>query len=212
MNYYYENDLFLLEGGSKEHTVSDIDIYIGIDILKNTAGYIKKRNFGNRCLIVVDSNTHRAAGRDLVELLLQKGFTPEICLLRDREDEKIEADELAVGQVMMSLEPKPDFLVACGSGVINDITRFVSHLSGIPFISVGTAASMDGYTSVTAPMIFNKRKVHRHGNAPKLVILDTGILKKAPVEMTIAGFWGCIRQVHSESRLAFIQRHLWRGC
>ena len=150
MKYYYENNMLLLEGGAKEHTISDIDIDIGKDILKNTAYYIEKRELGKKCLIIADSNTTRAAGKDLTELLCRNGFDANVCLLRDRENEKIEADELSVGQVMMSLEPEPDFLIACGSGVINDVTRFVSYITGKPFVSVGTAASMDGYTSVTA--------------------------------------------------------------
>jgi len=188
MNYYYENDMFRLEGISKEHTISDIDIYIGKGILKNAASYIQKRNFGSKCLIVADNNTFVAAGEKLVEVLKKGGIETDVCLLRDRGDERIEADELSVGQVMMSLEPEPDFLIACGSGVINDITRFVSYVAKKPFVSVGTAASMDGYTSVTAPMIFDGKKVHRHGSAPKILVLDTEILKNAPKELTIAGF------------------------
>lgn len=188
MNYFYENDMFKLEGVSTAHTISDIDIYIGKGILKNTSLYIQKRNLGKKCLIIADNNTYRAAGKELAEILRQGNIDTSVCLLRDRGNERIEADELSVGQAMMSMEPMPDFIVACGSGVINDITRFVSFIAKKPFLSVGTAASMDGYTSVTAPMIFDRKKVHRHGSAPKILVLDTGILKNAPKELTFAGF------------------------
>ncbi|NLM10287.1 MAG: sn-glycerol-1-phosphate dehydrogenase [Clostridiaceae bacterium] len=188
MNYYYENDMFRLEGVSKEHTISDIDIYIGKGILKNTSYYVQKRNLGKKCLIVADNNTYHAAGMKLSEILNRGNIETDVCLLRDRENERIEADELAIGQVMMSLEPEPDFLIACGSGVINDITRFVSFITKKPFVSIGTAASMDGYTSVTSPMIFDRKKVHRHGSAPKILVLDTEVLKNAPTELTVAGF------------------------
>lgn len=188
MNYFYENDMFRLEGVSKQHTISDIDIYIGTGILEKTPDYIEKRNLGKRCLVVLDKNTYDAAGKELIRVMQKRNIIAEICMLYDRGEEKIEADELAVGQVLMCLEPEPDFLMACGSGVINDITRFVSLKSGKPFISIGTAASMDGYTSVIAPMIYDRKKTHRHGNAPKILILDTDILKKAPYDMTIAGF------------------------
>ena len=188
MNYFYEKDMFRLEGVSKEHTISDIDIYIGTGILKKTAEYIEKRNLGKKCSVIVDNNTYRAAGKELIDILRGKDIAVEVCMLPERVGEKIEADELAVGQAIMSFGSEPDFLVACGSGVINDITRFVSHMTGKPFISVGTAASMDGYTSVIAPMIYDRKKVHKHGSAPKILVLDTDILKKAPYTMTIAGF------------------------
>jgi glycerol-1-phosphate dehydrogenase [NAD(P)+] len=188
VNYYYRNNLFMLEGISAEHTVSDIDIYIGSGILGETAGYTEKRNLGKSCLLIADANTYHAAGKNLVEIFESRGICVKLCILPERMDEKIEADELSVGQVVMSFEPEPDFLIACGSGVINDLTRFVSRITAKPFVSVGTAASMDGYTSITSPMIFDKKKVHLQGNAPKVLVLDTDILKNAPYEMTIAGF------------------------
>ncbi len=188
MNYFYENDMFRLEGVSNQHTISDIDIYIGSGILGKAPQYIKKRSLGKRCLVISDNNTYRAAGEGLIDIFKKSGIEVEICMLPERDQEKIEADETAVGQVVMSLEPEPDFLAACGSGVINDIVRFVSHMTGKPYISVGTAASMDGYTSVIAPMIKDRKKIHRHGSAPKILILDTEVLRKAPYEMTVAGF------------------------
>ncbi len=188
MEQYYKNDLFQLKGISGEHSISDIDIYIGTGIIRKIPEYLGKRNFGKKCLIVADNNTWHAAGEQVAEILRKSKFSVELCILSERINERIEADEQSVGQVVMSLDSESDFLVACGSGVINDITRVVAHVTGKPFISVGTAASMDGYISVIAPMIFDKKKVHRHGSAPKILVLDTDILKKAPFEMTIAGF------------------------
>jgi Glycerol dehydrogenase and related enzymes len=169
------------------HTISDIDIYIGNGILDNTPGYILKRDFGRSCLMIADKNTYSAAGKVLYESLLANGFKVQICTL-DRCAGRIEADELSAGDVLVAFDPEPDFLIACGSGVINDITRFVAHSTNKPFVSVGTAASMDGYISVIAPMIYHGKKVHRHGSAPKVLVLDTEILRKSPYEMVMAGF------------------------
>ncbi len=176
-----------MEGIEGDHTISDIDIYIGNGIVDKAASYILKRNLGSSCLIVADKNTYAAAGKKLVENLENNGFKVRICIL-DRGDIRVEADEMSVGDVLMAYDPEPDFLIACGSGVINDVVRFVAHSTGKPFVSVGTAASMDGYISVIAPMIYHEKKVHRHGAAPKVLILDTHILKNAPYEMIIAGF------------------------
>lgn len=91
------------------------------------------RNLGKRCLIVADNNTYHAAGEQLSEILIKNKFSVDTLILPERTNEKIEADEQSVGQVIMSFEPEPDFLAACGSGVINDITRVVSHVTGKPF-------------------------------------------------------------------------------
>ena len=43
--------------------------------------------------------------------------------------------------------PQPDFILAVGSGVVNDICRVVSYRLGLPYGIAGTAPSMDGYAS-----------------------------------------------------------------
>ena len=187
MKFHYVNNLMKMEGIEGPHTIADTDIYIGGGILDSAPLYIMKRNFGNSCLIVADKNTYAAAGKNLYDNLRNNGFNVRTCLL-DRGDIRIEADELSVGDLLMAYDPEPDFLIACGSGVINDVTRFVAYSTQKAFVSVGTAASMDGYISVVAPMIYHKKKVHRHGSAPKVLILDTQILKNAPFEMVVSGF------------------------
>ncbi|NLG37881.1 MAG: sn-glycerol-1-phosphate dehydrogenase, partial [Clostridiales bacterium] len=185
MNYHYDDNLMRLEGVAGPHTISDIDIYIGSGILESAPAYLRKRDLGSRCLLIADDNTMKAAGGAL-EAALSGQFTVRRCVLDHAS--RIEADERSSGDVLMACEPEPDFLIACGSGVINDVTRFVAHSIGKPFVSVGTAASMDGYISVVAPMIYRNKKVHRHGAAPRVLILDTRILRAAPYEMIVAGF------------------------
>lgn len=187
MKFYYEDSLMKMEGIEGAHTISDIDVYIGSGILDNASSYIIKRNLGNSCLIIADKNTYTAAGKRLFDNLQDNGFNVQTCIL-DSGDVKIEADELSVGNVLMAYDPEPDFLIACGSGVINDVTRFVAKTTKKVFVSVGTAASMDGYISVITPMIYHEKKVHKHGSAPKVLILDTQILKNAPYEMIVSGF------------------------
>lgn len=187
MSFYYDNHMLKMDCSAGGHTISDIDIYIGNSILPNTPEYILKRNLGTKCLLVADKFTYSAAGEQLHAELCDAGFDTRLCLLDDN-GVKVESDELSVGNVLLAMDPEPDFLVACGSGVINDVVRFVAYSTKKQFISIGTAASMDGYTSVIAPMIYHKKKVHRHGTAPKILVLDTGILKKAPYDMIVAGF------------------------
>ena len=50
-------------------------------------------------------------------------------------------------------------LVAVGSGVITDIVRYAAHLSDVEFVSVPTAASMDGYASSVAALEIDGVKV-----------------------------------------------------
>ena len=46
-------------------------------------------------------------------------------------------------------------LLAVGSGTLNDVTKYVSARTGIPYVIAATAPSMDGYASTVAPTILD---------------------------------------------------------
>lgn len=168
-----------------KHNLPDIDIYIGSNILGNTAEYLKSRNLGKKAVLVVDNITYEIAGRRVEKLMVESGFKVTLCLLK-REGE-LEPDQTALGEVLLSMDKDTDFLIGVGSGSITDTTRYVATNTGRPFAIVGTAASMDGYTSVVAPLLFNGLKVNKPATYPKVIICDTDIIRKAPLKMFISG-------------------------
>ena len=50
------------------------------------------------------------------------------------------------------IEDEADILIAVGAGTIHDLTRYIAFAKGIPFISMPTAASVDGFVSTVAAM------------------------------------------------------------
>jgi glycerol-1-phosphate dehydrogenase [NAD(P)+] len=108
-----------------------------------------------------------------------------VCLL-EREDE-LKPDETALGEVLLSMDKDTEFFISVGSGSVTDITRYVAFNTGRPFVSIGTAPSMDGYTSVVAPLLFNGTKVNKPASYPPVIICDLEIMKSAPLAMFISG-------------------------
>lgn len=80
-----------------------------------------------------------------------------------------------------------DILIGLGSGVICDLTKWIATKNNLPFILMGTAASMNAYTSITATMVENKIKSSVLLDPASAVLLDPGILVSAPYGMTCAG-------------------------
>jgi glycerol-1-phosphate dehydrogenase [NAD(P)+] len=77
--------------------------------------------------------------------------------------------------------------VAVGSGVITDIVRYAAHLCGRDFVSVPTAASMDGYASSVAALAINGVKVTYPARAPIAIFADPAVAAGAPTELTRSG-------------------------
>ena len=80
-----------------------------------------------------------------------------------------------------------DLIISVGSGVINDIGKILSNVTGRKYIIVGTAPSMDGYASATSSMSMDGLKVSLNSRCADVIIGDTNILRQAPEHMLKAG-------------------------
>ena len=173
-------------GCACEHRMPDQDIYVGSGLLKNIPRYISSRGLGKHCVLVSDNITCEVAGRAVRDILALSGFQVTSCVIR-REYE-MEPDERACGEVLLSIQPDTEFLISVGSGSLTDITRVNAMRTGLPFVCVGTAPSMDGYTSVIAPLILRGVKIHRAGVCPEIIVCDLDVLATAPLPMVLSGF------------------------
>ena len=137
-------------------------------------------------MIVMDSNTEKAAGEKVRAVLRDAGVPSTEFVFPEREG-KMEPDEWAMGALTMAMDPACDVIVAVGSGVINDCCKVMAHACGLPSMVVCTAPSMDGYCSNSASMIQNRLKVSLYNACPEAIIADTDILATAPDIMLQAG-------------------------
>lgn len=138
--------------------------------------------------VVSDSITYKAAGQSICEKLSSAKIGYRSHVLRPNQNGQVIADEQTVMQLFVEISEETDLLIAVGSGTIHDVVRFVSYKMNKPFISMPTAASVDGFTSRGAPLILRGVKKTIQTASPIAVFADLDILTEAPPEMTAAGF------------------------
>jgi glycerol-1-phosphate dehydrogenase [NAD(P)+] len=86
------------------------------------------------------------------------------------------------------LQSQGGVAVAVGSGVINDLVKYAAFQIGKPYLSIATAASMDGYASAGSPLT-NKGFKHTIPCAPpRVIVADLGIISNAPKAMSGWGY------------------------
>lgn len=142
-------------------------------------------DFGvNKAFVLSDPNTYAAAGRQVCTILEQAGI-PYVSFVLP--ESKPEPDERSVGSVFLHWDGTCDLIIAVGSGVINDIGKIVSNVTGKPYVIVATAPSMDGYASATSSMERCGLKVSVPSRAPDVIIGDAEILCKAPLKLMRSG-------------------------
>ena len=134
-------------------------------------------------LIVADENTYKAAGASVLGALAGKQIQQVIFSGR----EILVPNEAAIETVCKNLG-NADMIVGIGSGVIQDLCKYVSFYNSVPYIIVATAPSMDGYASSGAAMITGGMKVTYPAGLPVAILADTEVLANAPMEMIQAGY------------------------
>lgn len=148
-----------------------------------------------RIFMVADKNTYAVAGKRVEQLLKDAGILSHICII----DEPELPTNANVGKVLIeagiddpvydinSFSTNPDYVLAVGSGSVNDICRMVSYRIGVEYGVVGTAPSMDGYVSVVAPLIVGNRKIVYTCTTARHIIIDLDICSQAPYALLLAG-------------------------
>ncbi|MBQ7700091.1 MAG: iron-containing alcohol dehydrogenase [Clostridia bacterium] len=138
--------------------------------------------------IVADENTFAAAGNTAVTLLEKAGIKCKVCLIKaDNGFDRPEPTEKALGNIVMSYDASCGAVIGVGGGVVNDLCKLLSNTARIPYIYVPTCASMDGYTSDSASVIYNGVKTSVKCKCPDYLICDTDIISKAPKKLLLAG-------------------------
>ena len=144
-------------------------------------------------LLVADGNTYPLCGERVKTLLGDK--LADVCLFATTAP--LVPDEAAIATLRSHLTAQTDLILGIGSGVINDLCKYVSFYHGIKSGIIATAPSMDGYASSGAAMILGGMKVTDTTHAPAIIIGDTELLKSAPMHMIRSGYGDIIGKYSS---------------
>ncbi|HET9557353.1 MAG TPA: sn-glycerol-1-phosphate dehydrogenase, partial [Actinomycetota bacterium] len=110
-------------------------------------------------------------------------------------DTFVAADYENVERLSPALAGHDAIPVAVGSGSLNDIVKRAAHEAGRSYLSVATAASMDGYTAFGAAITKDGYKQTMTCPAPRAVVADLEVLAGAPAAMTASGYGDLLGKV-----------------
>lgn len=173
--------------GNDHYPLSTNTFMIENGALEGLCSFLLENNYSN-VLVVFDENTRIAAGEKVEELLQKAGLIVKSSLAPKDDQGDVIADEISIVHVEVDVDKETEVLIAVGAGTIHDITRFTSYKMGLPFISVPTAPSVDGFNSMGAPIVLRKKKLTFQTHAPIALFAELDVLSQAPQAMIAAGF------------------------
>ena len=158
---------------------------------------IFREGFGDSpAVVVADENTFEVSGREVQRRFEGAGHTTIEPYVFPAEP-PLYAEYANIEKLRGSLREHDAIPVAVGSGTLNDIVKRSAHESERPYMCVGTAASMDGYTAFGASIEKDGLKQTLSCPAPRAVVADLEVLKGAPGDMTASGYADLLGKVTS---------------
>ena len=117
----------------------------------------------------------------------------EVEVLEYRELDTVDINDIM--SLAFALPIHTQAMIGLGGGKVIDAAKYACYLKKLPFISVPTSSSSDGFSSASASLIINGR---RHSVPAKLaygIIVDTEVIKSAPDKFLYSGIGDMISKI-----------------
>ena len=163
-----------------EHRCEIRDIRVGSGLVHQVGAILKENNFPTKILLVADKDTLQAADGILESL---EGFEVSQYIY-----DSIRVATMDDVRLVESWFDRVDGVLAVGTGSVHDPSRMACARQKKPLCLFGTAPSMDGFASYSAPIVDGNFKTTHPAKCPEVIIADTKILADAPTELKSAGF------------------------
>ena len=170
------------------------DVLIGPGALGEIDGAVARIAGDRPAVVVADETTWRVAGERVQARLEAAGrATAEPYVFPPGPF--VNAGYGNVERLRDALAAHDAVPVAVGSGTLNDLAKRAAHELGRPYLTVATAASMDGYTAFGASIARDGYKQTMGCPAPRAVVADLEVLASAPATMTASGYGDLLGKV-----------------
>ncbi|WP_461201190.1 iron-containing alcohol dehydrogenase family protein [Anoxybacillus sp. TBDG-1] len=103
--------------------------------------------------------------------------------------------------------PHCDVLMAMGGGAVIDCGKYMAFLRQVPFISIPTSASNDGFASTNCSLLVHGKKTTVPAKVPFGILADLNIIQQAPERFILAGVGDLMSNITALYDWEFEQRH-----
>jgi len=88
-------------------------------------------------------------------------------------------------------------VVSIGGGKVIDAGKYAAFLRGMPFISVPTSSSSDGFSSASASLLVGGRRNSVPAKLAYGIVVDTEVIRTAPVKFIYSGVGDMVAKITS---------------
>ncbi len=163
---------------------------VGKGTLNHLGTYLKNSDMKN-AVIYFGNGLIDMFGTDVMQSLKEEGVT----VLEYRELDSIKMEDIV--DLAFSLNIKTQVIVGIGGGKVIDAAKYAAYLKKLPFISVPTSASSDGFSSASASLLVNGKRNSVPAKMAYGIIADTDVIKSAPEKFLYSGIGDLVSKITS---------------
>lgn len=161
---------------------------VGKGALKNIGSYIKAGGM-ERAVIYFGNGLVDMFGWDVMDSLKESGVT----VMEYREMDSIKIEDIV--EMAFAIDSKTQVIVGIGGGKVIDAAKYAAYLRKLPFISVPTSASSDGFSSASASLTVNGKRTSVPARMAYGIVADTEVIKTAPEKFLYSGIGDMVSKI-----------------
>lgn len=153
---------------------------VGKGALKGLGEYIKACGMDN-AVIYFGNGLIDMFGKEVMESLKEAG----VHVLEYKEMDSVRIEDII--ELAFSIDAKAQTIVGIGGGKVIDAAKYAAYLRKLPFFSVPTSSSSDGFSSSSASLLVDGRRKSVPARLAYGIIVDTDVIKSAPDKFLYSG-------------------------
>lgn len=175
------------KAAAKEINIPNL-LKIGAGTLDNTGEYLKGLGFTKVVILF---------GNGLIDIFGDKVMSSlkraEVEVLEYQELDTVCIDDLI--RLAFTMPNKAQAVVGLGGGKVIDAAKYCGFLLNLPFISIPTSSSSDGFSSSSASLVVEGRRKSVPAKLAYGIIVDTEVIKSAPDKFLYSGIGDMVAKI-----------------
>ncbi len=171
------------------------------NILGNVGAYIERAGI-KKVVMLFGEGIRDLFGQEIINSINSKDT---LTLL-----EAIDFDDITIETLMIkafSMPSNTDAIIGVGGGKVLDAAKYIAFLRNLPFISIPTSTSNDGFSSSGCSLYINGRRTSVHAAMPFGIIVDIAVIKNAPMKFIYSGLGDIVSKITAVYDWYFEERH-----
>lgn len=161
---------------------------VGSGTLYNLGSYLKRNNF-NRLVVYFGNGLINLFGNIVFESL--KKSQVEVLHYEELDNTNIED----ITKLAFEIPNEAQAVIGIGGGKVIDSAKYAGFLRRMPFISIPTSSSSDGFSSSSASLLVGGKRTSVPAKLAYGIIIDLDVIKSAPEKFIYSGIGDLISNI-----------------